>query len=205
MCISLEELRKSAEPLCLIFQNTLLKMEIQTKYLEKLKSEKIFADIYTDRYDESIYGFIFDFNDDFLILEQFTDIGESDGIAILKRENISRIKWSGNSIKTAEIFALKAAANKHTGKIKIENIQSVIKSVQRVFGYVTLYIQDIDNEMCIIGEIVEMDDDIIIVKEYGTYASLDRKMLMLSIHEITKIECDGQYERNLHELFNKKN
>jgi hypothetical protein len=180
-------------------------MNIQTKYLEKLKAEKIFADIYTDRYDESIYGFIFDFNEDFLILEQFTDIGESDGIAILKRENISRIKWSGNSIKTAELFALKTIPNTNTGKIKIDNIETIIKSVQKVFGYVTLYIQDIDSEMCIIGEIVEMDADTIIIKEYGTYASLDRKMLMLSIHEITKVECDGQYERNLHELFNKKN
>ncbi|MEM0541110.1 hypothetical protein WFZ85_00625 [Flavobacterium sp. j3] len=180
-------------------------MNIQTKYIEKLKAEKIFSDIYTDRYDESIYGFIFDFNEEFLILEQFTDIGEADGIAVLKRENISRIKWLGNSIKTAEIFALKAITNENIGKIKIDNIQNIIKSIQNEFGYVTLYIQDVDSEMCIIGEIIEMDADTLIIKEYGTYASLDRKMLMLSIHEITKVECDGQYERNLHELFNKNN
>ena len=180
-------------------------MEVQTKYLEKLKSEKIFADIYTDNYEESKYGFIFDFNEDFLLLEQFTDIGDSNGIAILKRENITRIKWAGNDIETASNFALMEKRNENIGKLKIDNIQSILKSVQVVFGYVTLYIQDIDSEMCIIGEIVEIDENAIVVKEYGTYASLDRKMSMLSIHEITKIECDSKYERNLHELFNKKN
>lgn len=180
-------------------------MDIQTKYLQKLKNEKIFADIYTDNYEESIYGFIFDFNEDFLILEQFTDIGEADGIAILKRENISRIKWAGNDIETTSHFALKEKRNENIDKLKIGDIQHILRSVQNIFGYVTLFIQDIDRGMCIIGEIEEMDEDTIIVKEYGTYASLDRKMLMLSIHEITKIECGGQYENNLHELFKKKN
>ncbi|MDD2984528.1 MAG: PQQ-dependent sugar dehydrogenase [Crocinitomicaceae bacterium] len=71
---------------------------MQTKYFEKLKTENIFMDIYTDRYDESIYGFIVDFNDEFVLLEHYTDIGEIGGIAILKRENISRIKWAGNNI-----------------------------------------------------------------------------------------------------------
>ncbi len=42
------------------------------------------------------------------------------------------------------------------------------------------------------------------IKEYGTYASLDRKMLMLSLNEITKIEAGSEYEQNLFELFNKQ-
>jgi hypothetical protein len=180
-------------------------MNIETKYLEKLKTEKTFADIYTDSFEESIYGFIFDFNEEFLLLEQFTDIGKADGIAIIKRENISRIKWAGNDIETASHFALKEKQNEKIGKLKIDSIQNILKSVQSAFGYVNLNIQHIDNGMCIIGEIEEMDEETVIIKEYGTYTSLDRKMLMLNISEITKVEGGGQYEQNLHELFNKKN
>lgn len=180
-------------------------MNIQTKYLEKLKIEKIFTDIYTDNFEESIYGFIIDFNDNFLLLEHFTDIGKADGITVLKRENITRIKWTGNDIETASHFALKEKRNENIGKLKIDNIQNILESVQKLFGYVNLYIQEIDSEMCIIGEIIELDEVTVVIKEYGTYASLDRKMLMMSLNEITKIVAGGQYEQNLHEIFNKKN
>tara|TARA_B110000114_G_C14829436_1_gene292029 strand:- start:52 stop:594 length:543 start_codon:yes stop_codon:yes gene_type:complete len=180
-------------------------MNIQAKYLENLKDKKIFVDIYTDNFNESIYGFIFNFNNDFILLEKFTDTGQVDGIIILKRENISRIKWEGNDIETTAKFALKEKRNENIGKLKIDNIQNVLESVQNVFGCITLYIQHIDNEMCIIGEIEEMDEDTIVIKEYGTYTSLDRKMLMFSIDEITKIESGGKYEKNLSELFKKKN
>lgn len=45
-------------------------MDLNTKYLQKLKDENILADIYTDNYNKSDYGFILDFNDDFLLIEK---------------------------------------------------------------------------------------------------------------------------------------
>ncbi len=137
-------------------------------------------------------------------MEQFTEIGKADGIAILKIENITRIKWFGNDIEATSYFALKERQDDKIGKIKIENIQAILKSVQNIFGYVNVSIQEIDTGICFIGEIVEIDEETVIIKEYGTYATLDRKMLMLSLNEITKIEAGSEYEQNLFELFNKK-
>lgn len=178
-------------------------MNVQTKYLEKIKAEKIFIDIYTDCFEESLYGFLVDFNDEFILLEKFTNLGQVDGISILKRENISRIRWAGNEIETASNFAHQEKKLKNIGDLKIDTISCILKTVQRTFGYVNISIQHVDNEACFIGEIEDMDEETVVMNEYGTYLSLDRKMLLLAMEDITKIEAGGHYEENLKKLFHK--
>ncbi|MCO7353999.1 hypothetical protein [Riemerella anatipestifer] len=75
-------------------------MNLYTKYLEKLKTENILVDIYTDNYDESDYGFIIDFNDEFLLIEKFDKECDYDGLTILLMHNITRIRWSGNDLES---------------------------------------------------------------------------------------------------------
>ena len=178
-------------------------MILQQKYLEKFQSEKIFVDVYKDHFEESTYGFIINFNDEFILLEQFTNIGEANGIGIIRRENITRVRWEGNDISTTEKFAKKENRIPNVFNIKIDSIHEALQSVQDKFGYVILNIQNIDTGMIIIGQIEEMDNETIIIHEFGTYTSLDRKRIMINIDEITKIEAGGDYENNLKEIFTK--
>jgi hypothetical protein len=57
-------------------------MELKTKYLHKLKNEHILADFYTDNFDESDYGFVVDFNDEYLLIEKVNDECSYDGFTI---------------------------------------------------------------------------------------------------------------------------
>lgn len=179
-------------------------MELQQKYLEKLHIEKTLVDVYTDYFEESTYGYIVKFNDDFILLEQFTSIGEANGICIIRRENITRLRWEGNDISTTERFVLKEKRIQNLFDIKIDNIHEALKSVYEKFGYISLDIQNIDRGMCIIGQIEDMDNDSIVIYEFGTYVSLDRKKLLINISDISKIEAGGDYENNLKEIYTKK-
>ncbi len=177
-------------------------MSIETKNLNALIENRTFVDLYTDRYQESIYGFIIDFNDTFLLLNVFDSESKPDGIAVFFRENITRMRWGGNDISST--FYLIDDSNKRLDKdeIDLSTIQSVLKSVQAKYGYICVHVQDMDSGLCFIGEYTEMDDDTIILKEYGTKSALDRINLMISIGEITKVEGGGQYEEGLVKLFN---
>ena len=75
-------------------------MSLEDKYLDKSISDKAFVEIFTDHYGESYLGFIIELNDDFLFLEKYSDKGDSDGITILLRENITRVRWNGNKISS---------------------------------------------------------------------------------------------------------
>ena len=177
-------------------------MELRTKYFDKLKNEQILADIYTDNYDESDYGFIVDFNDDYLLIEKFDDECNYDGLTIILRHNISRVRWSGNDIES--VAKLIDTSKRQAEKINIDltSIQTILETVNKNFNHLTVHIQDIDKSVCFIGQIHEMDENSIVIYEFGTKSSLDRKFILLGLDDITRIDAGGQYENNLKRLFN---
>lgn len=177
-------------------------MNVEKKYLEKLKNENILVDIYTDNYEESFYGFIVKFNKDFLLLEHFNDDLNYNGIIVFKIENITRIKWGGNDIDSSLAMLDKSKRLEIVKEIGIETLNSIVNSISKIYGHINLSIQDIDSGMCIIGEVEEMDDEKIVINQFGTKSTIDRTFLMISTQDITKIEAGGIYELNLMKLHN---
>lgn len=180
-------------------------MNITTKYLKKLQTEKSFVDIFTDLFNESLYGFIRQFNDEFLLLEHYNDDGLFNGIIVFKREDITRIKWANNDINSVHKIINKHDQDKNIESIKIDSLEAILNSVNKVFKHVNINIQNIDSGMCIIGEIEEMDNESIVIKEFGTRSSLDRGKIMFSIEDITRIDAGGIYENGLLKAHKKKN
>jgi hypothetical protein len=177
-------------------------MELKTKYLEKLKNEQILADFYTDNYDESDYGFIVNFNDDYLLIEKFDDECNYDGLTIFFRHNITRIRWSGNDIESVSKLIDNSRRQKDKLNIDLTSTQTILQCLNKTFNHLTVHIQDIDKAVCFIGQIHEMDDNSIVIHEFGTKSSLDRKFILLGLDDITRIDAGGQYENNLKRLFN---
>ena len=180
-------------------------MKIADKTLKLLQTKEIFVDIYTDHFNESLYGFVKVFNNNFLLLEHYNEDGFYNGIVIFRREDITRIRWDNNDINST--FKL---VNRHKKTIKyndiaIDSIVNIIKSVDKVFKHVNLRIQNIETDWSIIGQIQDIDDETIIIKEFGTLKSLDRGTLMFSVSDITRIEADGIYENNLLKIHKNNN
>jgi|APEBP8051072266_1049373.scaffolds.fasta_scaffold08593_3 hypothetical protein len=177
-------------------------MELRTKYLDKLKNEQILAEFYTDIYDESDYGFVIDFNGNYILIEKFDDDCHYDGLTIFLRHNISRIRWSGNDIES--VLKLIDNSKRQSDKLNIDltSTRTILESMYKTFNHLTVHIQDIDKSICFIGQIHEIDDNSIVIHEFGTKSSLDRKFILLGLDDITRIDAGGKYENNLNRLFN---
>lgn len=175
-------------------------MSLKTQYLEKLQQEKTFVDIYTDLFDDSNWGYIVDFNDEFIVLEKFSEESFPDGIIVYCQEDITRIRWECNEITSAEKL-IDQSARAAIPSIDISSIHSILKSVNAVFGHINVHVEQIDDEVCFIGQIKEMDEDTLVLHEYGTKKSLDRGFILLSIEDITRVDAGGIYERSLEKLF----
>lgn len=178
-------------------------MTLQIKTHKKLQKENVFVDVFTDMFNESMYGFIRKSNNDFLLLEYYNDNGLYNGIIVLRLSDITRIKWDNNDINSTQKLISKHSDEKKIAAIKIDSIQDILKSINMIFKYVCIHIQDIDDGMCIIGEIEEMDESTLIVKEFGTRATLDRGRIMISLDDITRIDAGGIYETGLLKTFKK--
>ncbi|RYF13101.1 MAG: hypothetical protein EOO42_19260 [Flavobacteriales bacterium] len=180
-------------------------MSIETKTLKNLETENTFVDIFTDFFNESYYGFIRQFNKDFLLLENYSDEGLYNGIIIFRRSDITRIKWDNNDIKSTQKLLNKHKDEKGISAIKIDSILNILKTINKTYKHVSIHIQNIDSGMCIIGEIKDMDKSTIIVHEFGTRASLDRGTIMFSVDEITRVDAGGIYENGILKIHSGKN
>ena len=180
-------------------------MEIADKTLETLQTKEIYVDIFTDHYDASFFGFIRIYNDNYVLLEHYNLDGFYNGIIVFRRQDITRIRWDNNEIKSASLITTRQEKIKDLEFISIESIESIIKSVDKTFGYVCLQIQNINSEWSIIGQLQEMDSETIVIKEFGTMSTLDRAMLMFSIDDITRVDAGGLYENNLMKVHKNNN
>ena len=179
-------------------------MNLKENYLNTFIKEKTIIDLYCDCYDESHIGNILSFNDEFLVLNKYEEDGRNDGISIFFKEDISRIRWNGNSLNTIQSFINETKLKNIDYSINLASIKTILEDMQNIFTYVTVHIHDLDTNICLIGEIVEIDNETLVLNEYGTFTSLDRKNIMLSLDDITLVDGGGIYEEQLKRIFNKK-
>lgn len=177
-------------------------MNIANKTLTALQTKEIFTEIFTDHFNLSFYGFIRNFNDHFLLLEHYNEDGFYNGIIIFRRADITRIKWDNNDLNSAFKLIARQKEVKEIAEINIESMETIIRSVEKAYKHVNLQIQNADDEWSVIGQVIVMDADTIIVKEFGTMSSLDKGMLMLPIDDITRVDAGGIYENNLMKILN---
>jgi hypothetical protein len=176
-------------------------MSVSTKFIERLKSEQIFIELHADRYDDSDYCFIIDYDDDFLVIERFKAEGGYEGISVLLRQNISRIKWGGNELTSISKLIDVSKRQQSKSEVDLTSIETVLSTTYAMFGHISVFIQDIDKNICFVGQIHEIDNEAIVINEFGTKGTLDRRFILLSLEDITRIDAGGLYERNLEKLF----
>lgn len=163
------------------------------------------VDIYRDELcDESITGIISDFNDDFIYLSIFDSSGLSDGISIIRTIDITRVNWDGDGRDAIQLLIDKKNSKPLVPEIELANISTIIKSTQKKFGYSTFHIEEIDSDVCFIGKVIEMDDNYLLMDNYSTMSGRDNNKILLRISDITRIEAEASYEKDIVYLTNQK-
>jgi len=86
--------------------------------------------------------------------------------------------------------------------IDLTSILTILEAVNRTFNHLTVHFQDRGKSVCFIGQIHEMDENSLIIHEFKTKSSLDRKFILLGLDDINRVDAGKQYENNLKRLFN---
>ena len=178
-------------------------MSVYEKTLNQLKVSCQLIDIYRDDLQaDSLTGFITDLNSDFIYLSIFDDSGLCVGISIIRTSDITRVSWEGNERNAIQQLIDKKESKPLKPSIDLDNISSVIKSTQKEFGYSTFHVEEIDPDICFIGDVIEMDDEHLQMNNYGTMSGRDNNIILLRISDITRIEAEASYEKDIAYLAN---
>lgn len=173
-------------------------MSLMDKYLKEQKLSKKILDIFRDHLEaETIRGRILSISDALLQVEKFSDEGEYDGVSFIRMRDITRVRSGGREREFIERIALKSNRRPSIIVLPDQNLWEAAVAIQKEAGYVVLLVEDIDPEICFIGEITAHDEEFVLLKEFGTLKTQDRRELIVERHAITRVDFDGGYETTI--------
>lgn len=180
-------------------------VSVATRALQLLKQRQDHVDLYRDHVcSESLSGVVTDYSDDFVYLSLFADSGFPNGVAVCRRDDITRLRWDGNERRSIAELVAAAGSRPTAPPLVLDSIHSILHSVAAAFGYVNVLTERMDDSVTFIGEIVEMDEDSLVLNTFGTFSSRDRSRLILNISDITRVDADAAYEKSVAYLAKKE-
>lgn len=165
-----------------------------------LISDHTFANFYVDDYDECYSGYALAISDNFLLIETFDEEGRPNGPVIIFHETVTRIQWGSSEDLETERLIDCSSNNIELTTIDLSSTESVLKSVQAHFEYVCFEVQEIDDQICFIGQIESIIDGVLKFKRFGTRTTPGQSQGLYLIEDITKIYAGQTYTENIYKM-----
>lgn len=170
-------------------------MSLLDKKLKELKLAREIVDVYRDRVSEdSLTGVIQGLSEEFLYMSLITEEGEKNGISIFHLDDVTRVRMGGNARTAIKALGAHAQTRLDSPTIDLSSLEAVIESVQNTYGYVNLLAELLEDDISFIGEVTEQDSEWLLLRCYGTMATLEKASMLLDKAEISRIDAGSKYE-----------
>lgn len=170
-------------------------MSLLDDYLKIAQEKEQLVDIYRDCHDDGRLCRINAVSEYGIYATCFSVNGEYDGIVICRKDHVTRIRWGGTDRESARRLIERSGSVPPAPEINLSTLKDIVESVQKQFGYVTVAMERIKPDENYIGEVVSVDEDYLVLNEYGSSDAMDRSMSVLDMDEVTRVDADGRYER----------
>ena len=135
-------------------------MPVADQIFRTLKLSQEIVVLYRDRLsNESLTGVITGCSDEFVYLSLFSETGMANGISVVHRNDITRMRWSGNERRSIAQLVEVSGAKPARPPIVLDSMQTILQSVRDAFGYINVMTERVDDSMAFIGEILDLDED----------------------------------------------
>jgi len=145
--------------------------------------------------EETITGFVEQISDELACLVKIDEDGSFDGRVVFKIETISRIRRDNTQLQLITSL-MKKKPMPTLSKIDMSSFLTVMENLNRDCGYVSLYQEGLDAEVCFIGQL-QKTGEFLQLHEYGSLDEMNRSFLILRYDDTTRVEAGGKYENNL--------
>ena len=161
---------------------------MHAKLIQRLIDNEQFSDVFDDNSDESFYGYVSQQSDDLIQLECYDEEGRFDGVMVLEKDDVSRIRWGNGESQIVEGLIPKRS---RVPKLNLESLTDAARGISDFYGYLCLTLGQYGTDVLYIGEISEELEDSLILHEFGTRARNERSFLMLRWDDVTRVQAGG--------------
>jgi len=173
-------------------------MTIPNQFISELIESETLVDVFRDEIKgETLRGIIRDCSDGLVYIEKYSDLGAYDGISVFQRPDVNRVRWGSLDLGGTEKLLQKVANPKNIGLKRFPALWDAIVDLNGKYDSLSIYIERLDPEICLIGKVIDFDEEFVLLDEFGTLKTQDRRKLLLTRAEITRVDVDGPYERDI--------
>ena len=168
------------------------------KTIKELIVRQALVDVHRDNLsEECLTGVILEVSYEYLYLRQFDDEGRYDGVSVVRKDDVTRVHWGGTERGAIARLVHNNGKAPARAKIAMDSLRTSVASLNAFFGHVVLFTEDLDPDFSFLGEVEEMDDEVVLLHEFGLKRSLDRRRSLVHLADVTRIDADSIYARNL--------
>lgn len=177
-------------------------MSILNSKLMQLAAQGSLVEVYRDRLArEATVGRVRQSSAHVVLMSRCDELYRYDGVAAVRATDITRIRHGGRELETGALIHGPCLQPPPFPDVALLEISSAITIFQQRFGHVLLRAERLEPDMCFIGEVTDLDDEMLVLQEFGTFKTRDRRELMVALDEITYVGADGAYEARLMSLY----
>jgi hypothetical protein len=174
------------------------------QFITELIQSETLVDVYRDEIKaETLRGIIRECSDDLMCIEKYSDYGAYDGTSIVERPHVNRVRWGSRELGGTEKLLQKIAGPKKIDLNRFASLWDAIVDLNGKYDSLSLHIERIDPDICLIGKVIDFDEEFVLLDEFGTLRTQDKRKLLLTRAEITRVDVDGPYERDIAALMSR--
>ncbi|MCS3871253.1 hypothetical protein J3D55_004169 [Chryseobacterium ginsenosidimutans] len=145
--------------------------------------------------DSSILGFIVKASDDFLMIEEANDFSLA-GTKIIPYNRILGIRHSASDKVSKRIYSEESLIKlnqKIIDNTSLKDFESLFKSIKKQNFHCIIESRKKDQEIFSIGEILEITEKSVVIKNYNPIGKIDKKPRKISFKNIELINFNDNY------------
>ena len=157
------------------------------------------VELYRDRLTrDALVGRILQQSAYIIVAEKIDEVHGPDGLVAVRVRDVTRLKRGGRQLEGARTDYVIAPALE---SVALLELSSAMTMLHKRYGYASVYVEALDDSVCFIGEPRELDDNFVIMRQFGTFKALDRSEILIRMAEITRVAAGGKYESELMRRF----
>ena len=143
---------------------------------------------------ENKFGFVIDFNDDFVILQE-TDDFEVCGYSVIPINTISKVRFNNNDKYYDKIMHCERLTDKIVKKhnINLSNWESIFKSIKKLNLNVIIENENPNENSFDIGPITKVSKDAVYIRYFNAQGLLNTEPSKIIWSKITTVKFDDRY------------
>ena len=154
-------------------------MSLFTEQLEQYRTTQDLVEIYRESLvPTAIVGRVIAFSDHVVLVEQRDDTYSYDGIVAVRPVDVSRVRSGHRELRIAGQLA-QASSGLEVERVALLGLPAAATALHKRFGCVTLHAEHTDPGSAYTGELLGLDDDYILLRQWGILRNMDKYTLLL--------------------------